>query len=163
MNELIKESYKIRITDKGIIPISPSNYEVHANNGSCFKIYIVKNKAEFLYVGMAKQKIRARFSGSFRAHTKKKENGKAEYGGYSGYKWIEQFQVSGTEIELLVFPFINELTEKDKKFIEAVEAEIVFLIRSTPPYKWPLSQNEIHFHNNDNAKKVAQSIFDVIK
>lgn len=156
---MIKETYKIKISDKAILPTPPSDYEVHANNGSCYKIYVVKHENNILYVGMAKQKIRARFSGSFRAFSKKKENGIAEYNGYSGYKWIEIYQKSGEEIELIVFPFLDKTTEKDKEFIEAVEAEIVFLVRSNSPYKWPLSQHEIHFHNIDGAKEAAENIF----
>jgi hypothetical protein len=161
MKSILNEKYKIKITKDSIIPTNPKEYLIHSNNGSCYKIYIIRDRKDFLYVGMAKQKIRARFSGGFRAYSQKKETGKSEYGGYSGYKWIEKYQVSGREIELIVFPFIDKVLRSDEKFIEAIEAEIVFLIR-TQTNKWPLSQHEIHFHNDAKARKIAGEIFNSI-
>lgn len=159
---MIIENYKINITDTAIVPIKPINYGTHASNGKHFKIYIVKYENDFLYVGMAKQNIRARFSGSFRAFTKKKENGVSEYGGYSGYKWIEDFQKSKKELDLFVFPFVDKFTDNDKLFIEAIEAEIVYLIRKETQ-RWPLKQHEIHFHNIEGTKEIAQIIYQSVK
>ena len=153
-----KETYKIKITDSAIVPTEPNKYNAHANNGKCFKIYIVKNGNRFLYVGMAKQSIRSRFAGSFRAFLKKQENGVSEYSGYSGYKWIDEFQKSKEELDLIVVPFNDKISENDKSFIEAIEAEIVYLIRNKTN-QWPIKQHEIHFHNIQGTKEIAEEIF----
>jgi len=160
---MIKEVYKIEISNNAIELVMPSKYSSAASNNSNFKIYIVKQGNNFLYVGMAKQSIRTRFYGSFRAFSKKKKNGVTEYGGYSGYKWLEKYQNTGKHLDLIVFPIINKTIQDDIINAEAIEAEIVFLIRNNPPYKWPLSQHEIHFHNLKGAKETALKIYNEIK
>ena len=59
-------------------------------------------------------------------------------------------------MELFVLPFT---AIQEKNYIEAVEAEIAFLVR-TKNGRWPEFQNEIHFHNIEgfNANKIAKSI-----
>ena len=53
--------------------------------------------------------------------------------------------------------------KKDNGFIEAVEAEIAYLVRKNTN-KWPEHQTEIHFNNsNDNAEKIAKQIYNKIK
>lgn len=157
-DELIMERYTIKICNKGISLTNPKQYGKHASNGNYYKIYVIKDENNILYIGMTKQNIRARFSGSFRAYIKKKENGISAYNGYAGYKWIDDFQKSKKELDLFVFPFENKSTNDDKFFIEAVEAEIAFLIRSEAG-KWPLYQHEIHFHNIEEAITLAEKIY----
>jgi hypothetical protein len=159
---LIRENYMISVTKRGIFPLAADGYSIHANNGACYKIYVIKARSKVLYVGMAKQKMRTRFAGSFRAFTKKNETGKSAYGGYSGHKWIKEFLASGKCMELSVFAFPGRASEEDRKFIEAVEAEIVFKVRAVTG-KWPLAQHEIHFHNMPQAGKLANQIYQQIK
>lgn len=118
------------------------------------KIYILKDGERVVYVGYSSQSIRARIDGGLRA---KGENG------YHGYKW--QWE---EELELLVFmftPFVGNKEKDDqyKLFVEAIEAELVFLIRQKTG-NWPECQNEIHFNNfrREEVKKVAGDIFQKI-
>ena len=79
-----------------------------------------------------------------------------------GYKWKQLL-----EVELFVFVFDKELKgnkhKDDKPFIdfaEAVEAEIVFLVKQNTG-NWPEFQNEIHFNNNEieKVKKIASQMY----
>ena len=109
------------------------------------KIYLLKYNNTIVYVGYAGQSIGTRLGQGIRA---------SGTNGYYGYKWK---QVS--EIELLVFVF-NKTLKGNKhiydtpfiEFTEAVEAEIVFLIRQNTG-QWPRFQNEIHFNNSVNTKE----------
>ncbi len=49
----------------------------------------------------------------------------------------------------------------EKKYYEAIEAEIAFLIRFKTG-KWPECQCEIHFHNIPYAKQIAEKIYNKI-
>src|SRR5690554_6881891 len=106
------------------------------------KVYIIKHKNQILYVGYSSQSITNRLADGM------KKAGTFPY--YQGYQW-KQFD----KVELFVFVFDRTINrpklEEDKKFIhfvQSVEAEIVFLIRSQTG-NWPLLQNEIHFFNNN--------------
>lgn len=111
------------------------------------KIYILKIKGEVVYIGYTSQSITTRLKGGLKADGKN---------GYHGYKWKNVTD----EMELLVFVFKNVLTgikEQDKElimFIEAIEAELVYQVRSQTG-NWPKFQNEIHF-NNINRTKVLE-------
>lgn len=124
------------------------------------KIYVLKatkknGENEIVYVGYASQSIGARLDGGFRAKGEK---------GYHGYKW--QWE---KELELLVFMF-DEFTgnekadRKYKEFVEAIEAELVYLVRETTG-DWPRCQNEIHFNNKrrEEVKKVAGEVYEMVK
>ena len=103
------------------------------------KLYMVKIKDEIVYVGYTSQSISSRLVYGLKA------NGK---NGYHGYKWKHEID----QVELFVFVFDKLLTgnknldKPDKEFVEAIEAELVFKIR-TETGKWPKWQNEIHFNN----------------
>jgi predicted GIY-YIG superfamily endonuclease len=109
------------------------------------KIYIVKAEGEIIYIGYTSQSMSTRLSQGFRA---------TGASGYHGYKWAKEFN----EVELLVFVSDEEIVEENKTritlFWEAVEAELVFRVRSNTG-SWPAYQNEIHF-NNDNREEVCE-------
>jgi len=151
------EKYIINIKENRVVP--NTEYKQYATNGSVFKIYIVKSKTTILYVGMTVQRISARFASSCRAYRVKSETGICVPGGDSGYKWIEKHNNKESDLDLTIFCF-PEID--DRVFIEAVEAEIAFLIRKNTG-SWPESQNEIHFHNDEKAKLVADKIYKEIK
>jgi len=104
------------------------------------KLYVVKHNSEVYYVGITRQDIRKRLRYGFSA--------KGEYG-YSGYKWKNL-----EEVELLIWPFQDISME----VVEAIEAELVYLIRKKTG-KWPKYQVEIHFHDVPESQvRVARSI-----
>jgi len=118
-------------------------------NNKLPKIYVIKHNNEIVYVGSASQSIGMRLGQGLRAK------------GKNGYKWKKH-----DEVELIVFvlkPFTGDedQNKKDKVFAEAVEAELVFLIRSKTG-KWPENQNEIHFNNDSPtiARALAKQMFE---
>ncbi len=141
---------KVKITKAGIYPVVGGRF-THVKSKDDYALYILKDKKSFIYVGITKQSIRARFGSSFYAFKNKKS--KTYFNGYTGYKWIEEYQKSKKHLDLIVIPL-----EKEKIMSETIEAELVCLIRNKTG-KWPLFQHEIHFHNNDRAEQVAKNIF----
>lgn len=143
-----------------------TDFKYPVTKDKCPKIYILKHNDEIVYVGYTGQSMTARLSYGF------KVNGE---NGYYGYKWKVE-----DELELIVFVFEQQFQEikhitdtnlkeelevqnrKYKEDIEAIEAEIVFLVRNEYGY-WPKYQNEIHFNNSYNqAKQVAGEIYSLI-
>jgi hypothetical protein len=121
------------------------------------KIYILKDKENIIYIGYTSQSIANRLRYGINPKWAK---------GYHGYKWKVH-----EKLELLLFVFDNKLiedqNEKDKtfiRFVESVEAELVYLVRSKTG-KWPENQNEIHFNNFEikKAKQVAEKIYKAIE
>jgi len=111
------------------------------------KIYVLKSAGEIVYVGYASQSISMRLRQGMRA------NG---LNGYHGYKWKHL-----EEVELVVFVFKKLFSEIDvdrdfyKSYVEAVEAELVYIVRREKG-QWPMWQNEIHFNNN-HSKTVVEA------
>ncbi|NOZ36012.1 MAG: hypothetical protein GXO80_12030 [Chlorobi bacterium] len=152
-----KESLKIKISNDGIKPVGKSKFYGDVLTLKTFKIYIVRNDKEFIYIGKTTQQIGTKFGQGFRAFTKDKDENE-RISGYGGYKWIEEFE--DKELNLDVIDLGDNATDE---FAEAVEAEIVFQIRQRYLY-WPKYQNEIHFNNNHKeAFKTAQEILELIK
>jgi hypothetical protein len=129
-------------------------------NAKTPKIYIGLVEGAVVYIGYTGQSISSRLNYGF------KVNGA---NGYHGYKWKQK-----DKVELMIWTFEafkEDKMEKDKKdnekyklFVEAIEAELVYLVRSKTG-QWPECQNEIHF-NNENRKdvlKVAEEIYETIK
>jgi hypothetical protein len=109
------------------------------------KIYIVLYSGKIIYVGTTKRTISSRMRDGF---TAKGENG------YYGYKWRK---LKGVDMVVWFFP------DKDNSYIEAVEAELVYLVRKKTK-RWPEYQTEIHFNNsNATAKKKAKQVYNKIK
>ncbi len=110
------------------------------------KLYVVKHDKDIYYVGITRQDIRKRLRYGFSA--------KGEHG-YSGYKWKHL-----KEVELLIWTFPHSQSED----VEAIEAELVYLIREKAG-KWPQYQMEIHFHHgaSESELQAARSILGCLK
>jgi len=109
--------------------------------GSLSKLYVVKQAEDVLYVGITRQDIRTRLRYGFKA---KGENG------YHGYKWKDLDRV-----EMLIWSFPDSRNDD----VEAIEAEVVFLVRQKTG-RWPKYQMEIHFHHGatEVEEDIAQSV-----
>ncbi len=109
------------------------------------KLYVIKSKEKVLYVGIASQSIRNRLRYGLEAQGKS---------GYHGYKWKHL-----KEVDILIWCFPQE---KELRRIEAIEAELVYLVRRHTGL-WPIYQTEIHFQNtSDEQIETAESIFKTI-
>lgn len=139
-------SYKLKISKSGYQCLSVNGEKVSHfispdTKPNKQKLYVLKDGSEIYYVGMTSQPISARLRIGYRA--------KGEHG-YHGYKWIGEV----SSAELLVWCF----THDDPAITEAIEGELVYLIRNNTG-KWPTYQMEIHFHNaTDSEKQIAGSI-----
>lgn len=125
------------------------------------KIYLVSNGTEILYVGEAHTSIKERFRRSCTAFNfyinKNREEAR---GGYKGYKWLDPENNSIRNLTVHVFVF-DESYDENRKAIEAIEGELVYLIRKNTN-KWPEYQNEIHFSNVPEAVVIAEEIMEVV-
>lgn len=122
------------------------------------KIYLVSNGTEILYVGEAHTSIKERFRRSCTAFNFYIKNNKTR-NGYKGYKWFMPKEPLG-DLNVHVFVF-DESYDTNRDFIEAIEGELVYLIRKNTN-KWPEHQNEIHFSNVPEAVVIAEEIMEVI-
>ena len=136
------------------IKLSKSDYQCLAVNGEKIshfiapdtkagkqKLYVLKDDSEIFYVGITSRPMSSRLRSSFKADGKH---------GYYGYKWIGKI----TRADLLIWCF----PDKKQSFTEAVEGELVYLIRNRTG-KWPKYQMEIHFHGaSEKQKQIAESI-----
>ena len=106
------------------------------------KLYVVKGVKDIFYVGITSQAMSSRFRIGFI------DDG---HYGYHGYKWKDKIK----QAEVLVWTF----PEKDTKYSEAIEGELVYFIREKTG-KWPKHQMEIHFHSDVtmNQKRAAENI-----
>jgi hypothetical protein len=152
------EKYVINVIEDRILP--NKKYGQYATNPKVFKIYVVSESKNIIYIGMTMQRISERFAQSFRAYNTKFKTGKCVPGGDSGYKWISKHKGKKSNLDLDIFSFSQI---DDRKFIEAIEAEMAFVVRQDTG-KWPECQNEIHFNNDyGNANKIAYGILEFIK
>ncbi len=120
-----------------------------ANKEKLSKIYILRQGKEILYVGITKTPLSNRIGSGLKATGKK---------GYHDYKWKVLAKKHQSEvIDLFVYLF------RDEEKTEAIEAEVVYLIRNKTG-KWPKYQTEIHFHYNASIeeKRLAQRIYNQI-
>lgn len=164
MSKYVFEKYDFKIIDKSD---KTCRIEFHLSNGEAFKeerrkLYIIKSKTEILYVGEANCSIKTRFQRGCTSFNYYVKNNEAR-GGYKGYKWLDYQKNQERSLSLSVAVF-NETFDSDNKrhFIEAIEGELVFLIRKELSY-WPKFQNEIHFSNENEAKEIAVEIFEKLK
>lgn len=128
------------------------NFSKPVTNEKQAKIYVIKQDNNIIYVGYAGQPIGNRIRGGL----KSKGNN-----GYHGYAWKTMPEV---DLNVFVFkPFTGD-TDADKEyklFVEAIEAELVYLVRTKTGY-WPQYQSEIHF-NNAEEKKVKELAYNIYK
>ncbi len=122
------------------------------------KIYLVANGTEILYVGEAHTSIKERFLRSRTAFNYYIKYKKAR-NGYKGYKWFMP-KVPLSDLTVHVFVF-DESYDTNRDFIEAIEGEIVYLIRKNTD-NWPEYQNEIHFHNELGAAGIAEEVINEV-
>lgn len=122
------------------------------------KLYIISNGDEILYVGEANTSIKTRFQRSCNSYNFYKRNNDIARNGYKGYKWFDKEKNPIRNLTVLAVIF-NETSDEKRAFVEAVEGELVFLIRKKTG-KWPLFQNEIHFSNCDGALEVAEGVLE---
>ena len=152
-----KEHIDVQVTQTAIRPVYQDTFSGKILNSSNHKIYILKKNNQFIYVGQTKQAIGDKFRQGFRAYKIDKEKGERT-SGYGGYKWISKYM--GQKLTLFVIDLGSNI---DKIKSEAIEAEIVYLIRANSN-KWPECQNEIHFNNYyETASMDAINILDLIK
>lgn len=142
--------YRLTLKDRKIVSIlknggeKVNNFEYPVTNPKSekrlSKLYIVKYKSKIVYVGITSQSLRDRLIGGLQA--------KGEHG-YHGYDWKDK-----GEVEIYVHCY-----DKPMGWIEAVEAELVYLIKNETG-KWPECQTEIHFHNATKEQiKEAKAIY----
>ncbi len=109
-----------------------------------YKLYIIKSKKHFLYIGITRQPLRNRFRLGLKAEGKN---------GYHGYKWKN---IKCVQLFVWIFENYTEIQ------LENIEAELTYLVRNKTK-SWPLFQNEIHFNNNfKDGSKIALQIFEMI-
>lgn len=90
-------------------------------------------------------------------------NGGKGRNGYAGYKWLNREQNTVRNLKLHVAVFGPEYDdEQQRSVIEAIEGELVFLVRQQTG-DWPLFQNEIHFRNSKDARLTAVDIWNNLK
>ena len=158
-NELIFETYQLKITDNDNLSCS---IKLEPTAGVALlkakrKLYIVYHGNEILYVGEAHTSIKTRFQRGCTAFNHYTIIGKAR-GGYKGYKWLDKIDNPQRNLTVSVVTFPEEYNS-NREFIEAIEGELVYLVRNKLGY-WPKFQNEIHFSNYDGAKEIAGVILD---
>jgi len=140
------QRYRIVLKNKRIASIELDGHEEKgfkrpATKNNLPKLYVVKSGSEVIYVGITSQSIRNRLGYGLKAQGK---------GGYHGYKWKDL-----SEVDILIWYFPKE----SRDYVEAVEAELVYLFRKCTG-KWPKHQMEIHFHDaSEDEIKAAEAIF----
>ena len=149
-------TYTIQIKPERISPLTLNKKPVRTFTAPVTqkklpKLYIIKKNNEILYVGATVQSISTRLRYGINATGKQ---------GYHGYQWKDETE----GLELLIWCFENLIYEDEKEYkenikkIEAIEAEVVFLYRQKRG-KWPEAQTEIHFHNDEESRKIAEEIY----
>jgi hypothetical protein len=119
------------------------------------KVYLIKDASNnIIYIGEANSSIKIRFQRAFTSFRYFAKNKKAR-GGYKGYKFIGIHHAAALSVGVAIF---NQAYNDNRQFIEAVEGELVYLVRAKTG-EWPKFQNEIHFHNVTGAKEAAEQIF----
>lgn len=109
-----------------------------------YKLYVIKNFRNFLYIGITRQSLRNRF------RTGLNSDG---INGYHGYKWKNHKKI---QLYVWCFDDYNEIQ------LENIEAELDYMVRNKTN-SWPQFQNEIHFNNKfKKGKKIAASIFEIL-
>ncbi len=148
MDNLSPRIFVLRLSDNRINSITDSLTELdidkfeHPLTSNQYKIYVLTDIEDILYVGTTKTSIKNRLRYGLNA------DGKS---GYHGYKWKAL-----PTVKLYVWCF----DDLDKEKIESIEAELVYLVRKETG-KWPIYQNEIHFNNsfNPTGELLANQMF----
>ena len=102
------------------------------------KLYALYDNNVLHYIGITSQSVASRLKSGLKAIGKN---------GYHGYKWKHI-----AELYLTVWTLDGCGATETYKTLETIEAEAVFLYRKHHK-RWPESQHEIHFHNNENISE----------
>lgn len=151
------EHYQLTLLDH---PNKTVSVRLNEKNGTALKkerrkLYVIYYEKEILYVGEANSSLMTRFQRSCTSFNYHVINGNSR-NGYKGYKWLNAInRQRNLRVLTLIF---DETKDNDREFVEAVEGELVFLIRKELNY-WPKFQHEIHFRNRPGAFEVAKLIF----
>lgn len=123
----------------------PNDFAPEYKKSDLAKIYLVKDDKFYNYIGATIQPIHTKINQGLKSDGKN---------GYHGYKWKKL-----NKIELFVWTFDGF----NKEQLEAIEAELVFQIRSKYG-RWTDYQNEIHFNNKFTfARELAKDIFNYVE
>ena len=157
----IFENYNLNLLD---CDDNTCKLQLHPKQGNALlkerrKLYVIHHNDEILYIGEANNSIKTRLQRGCNSSNYFSKNGKAR-GGYKGYKWLNKENNIHRNLFISVAIF-NDSYDHKRDFIEAIEGELVYLIRNKLNY-WPKFQNEIHFSNYDGAKEIAEKIFSTI-
>jgi hypothetical protein len=107
------------------------------------KLYVVSVDQRPIYVGVTRQRMRARLRLGWRPKGKH---------GYYGYAFRHHIKEADLDIWCQEDAANNSVLD-----VETVEAEVVFLIRSGG--QWPLHQTEIHFHpSTTRHRRIANQV-----
>lgn len=161
--EYIIEKYVLKLID---FEDNTCKTELSPQKGQAFlrerrKLYLVYHESEVLYIGETHTSIKTRFQRGCTAFNYFINKKKAR-GGYKGYKWLNKEENPMRNLKVAVATFNKNYDPDDKRaFIEAIEGELVYLIRNQYGY-WPKFQNEIHFSNCEGPKDNAKDILEVI-
>ena len=154
MEDPIFEQYTITIKGKEgsySIVFEPYDHAGKALDEKGRKIYIISSGKEVFYVGEANTSIRTRLKRGCSA-SNHYHNTKESRSGYRGYKWLATDSI--LTLNVVIFHDANV----KRNIVEAIEAEIVYLIRHHLK-QWPTFQNEIHFSNVEGALEKAQFVY----
>lgn len=155
------EKYKLELIDSEMnkckIVLCPKEGQAFLKERR--KLYIVYHNNEILYIGETNTSLKTRFQRGCTSFNYLINNGKAR-SGYKGYKWLNKKENSQRILDVSVITFTQEY-DNNREIIEAIEGELVYLIRNKLGY-WPKFQNEIHFSNNSKASELAINIFSKI-
>lgn len=144
-NTMNYHKYHIKLKNRKIHRIYMEGRELASfvkpdNQSRLPKLYVVKSDSEIVYVGQTTRNMRRRLYDGLQAQGK---------GGYHGYMWKDL-----SSVYILIWCFEG----KDERYIETLEGELVFLLR-TRTGQWPKGQMEIHFHNAKiDEVKLAEAI-----
>ncbi|UOX32947.1 hypothetical protein LXD69_12975 [Flavobacterium sediminilitoris] len=160
--EYIIEKYNLKLIDA---ENNSCKTEIFPHEGLAFlnerrKLYVVYHASEIFYVGEAHTSIKTRFQRGYNAYNYYKRNNDTARNGYKGYKWLNKEHNSHRTLAVSVVTFPEEY-DCNREMIEAIEGELVYLIRNKFGY-WPNFQNEIHFSNCEGALEIAEDILNEI-
>ncbi len=158
---LEKFDFEIIESETGTCKIKFASSEGLAFQKERRKLYIVQSPEKIFYVGEANTSIKTRFSrgcSSFNFYVN--NNREKSRRGYKGYKWLDKLDNPIQNLITYVMTFDSSF-DHDREIVEAIEGELVYLIRNSFGY-WPLFQNEIHFRNENIAKEIAVQILNEI-
>ncbi len=130
-----------------ILDITGDKYTISNQGGPCGfsrpaslkntpKLYATYDDQALHYIGITRQSMSSRLLYGIKASGKN---------GYHGYKWKHL-----PRLYLSIWTVIDCKDDDAYKTLETIEAEAVFLYRKRHK-RWPESQHEIHFHNNQNV------------